>query len=349
LRFGRLVSIAILLAFCEPLSQARSEEVRYPGQAWERVRPSESGWSQSALRRARDHFNEMGSTALLVVHDGRVVAAWGDTDEPIKIHSARKSIMSALFGIAVAAGKIALNRTVGELGIDDYPPSLTRVEKQATVRDLLQARSGVYHEAAAETRNMKKRRPKRGSHAPGTFWYYNNWDFNVLGTILRNATGEDTFAAVERNFARPLQMQRFSARDGEYVRIRASQHPAYHMKFTALDLARFGWLFLNQGRWRDRQVIPAAWVAESTKPWTSEARSGIAYGYMWWVAEGERHFRADVGPGSFSARGSGGQYVIVAPARRTVIVHLNDHSEVQRVDRGDFNRLMRLIFAAAPH
>ncbi len=289
----------------------------------------------------------MGSTGLLIVQDGEIVADWGETERPVKIHSMRKSILSALYGIAVAANQVDLDWTLRHLGIDDKEPRLTEIEKQATVRDLLEARSGIYHEAAEETRAMKKRRPARGSHAPGTFWYYNNWDFNVLGTILRKATKEDTFAAVERHLARPLGMEHFTARNGEYHYEPVSEHPAYRMHLSARDLARFGWLYLNQGRWGDRQVVPADWVSESTKPWTPDARSGVAYGYMWWVSMNGRHFRTDVGPGAFSARGAGGQYIVVAPSAGIVIVHLNDRSENDALESGDFNELMQLIFAAA--
>ena len=83
----------------------------------------------------------------------------------------RKSLMSAPFGIYVAEGKIDLSSTLKELGIDDLTP-LTEVEKTATVKDLLSARSGMYIEAAGEAPSTKAVRPARGSHAPGIFWYY---------------------------------------------------------------------------------------------------------------------------------------------------------------------------------
>ncbi len=62
-----------------------------------------------------------------------------------------------------------LSSTLGDLGIDDNAPSLTDIEKKATVVDLLKARSGVYHPALYETKGREAKRPKRGSHAPGTF------------------------------------------------------------------------------------------------------------------------------------------------------------------------------------
>jgi len=127
-------------------------------------------------------------TSIPPLYDGAVVAHWGDIETRYMCHSIRKSFLSALYGVHVAKGNIDLDETMGELGIDDKPP-LTQLEKQASVRDLLKARSGVYHPAAYETEAMKKARPKRGSHVPGTFYYYNNWDFNTLGAIFEKQTG----------------------------------------------------------------------------------------------------------------------------------------------------------------
>lgn len=319
----------------------------FPGATWETVEPAASGWSLPRLAAARRYAGDIGSTAVIIIQDGRVIASWGDAAKKVEIHSVRKSFMSALYGIAVARKQIVLDRTLADLAIDDKPPPLTAAEKRATVRDLLMARSGIYHQAAYETRTMEEERPARGSHRAGTFWFYNNWDFNALGTILRDATGEDTFAAVERRIARPIGMQDFAASDGNYVRNEVSEHPAYTMRFSARDLARFGWLYLNRGRWDGRTIVPAAWVAESTRSY-SDARPGVGYGYLWWVSLKGMQFLTDTGPGSFSARGAGGQYIIVAPARRIVVVHLNDTEQNDKLASGTFAKLLQLIFAAAP-
>ncbi|MCC7347203.1 MAG: serine hydrolase, partial [Variibacter sp.] len=311
------------------------------------VRPEEAGWSAQGLREAYEQFRQMGSTALVIVHNGRMVAGWGDIQRRVRVHSVRKSFMSALVGIAVDRGQVDQRWTLAQLGIDDLPPSLTPMEKQATVHHLLMARSGVYHDAASETRKMKELRPQRGSHAPGTFWYYNNWDFNVLGTILRQVTRIDTFQALEQQIARPIGMS-FTAQHGRYVTVRRSVHPAYHLYLTAPDMARFGWLFLNRGRWGNRQVVPSRWVDESTRIWSPNARRGVGYGYMWWLAMSQKQFGADMGPGAFSARGSGGQFIVVAPARGIVVAHLNDQEENDKLERREFNTLMKLVFDAAP-
>ena len=101
------------------------------------------------LKAAEDYARTIGSAAVLVVQDGKVVATFGDVDKKLHIHSVRKSFMSALYGIAVADHKIDLGKSLAQLGIDDKPPSLTAKKKQVTVRQLLMARSGVYHKAAA--------------------------------------------------------------------------------------------------------------------------------------------------------------------------------------------------------
>jgi hypothetical protein len=69
---------------------------------------------------------------------------------------------------------------------------------------------------------------------------------------------------------------------------------------------------------------------------------------MWWVAPHEKLFQTQLGPGSFSARGNGGQFIVVAPAQRLVVVHLNEHFKKAPISRGTFSKLMQDIFAAAP-
>jgi CubicO group peptidase (beta-lactamase class C family) len=86
----------------------------------------------------------------MIVQDGKIIASWGDVSHKVNIRSMRKSLLSALYGIGVAEGHIRLDQTIGALGIDDREPSLSDAEKQATIRDLLMARSGVYHAAAYE-------------------------------------------------------------------------------------------------------------------------------------------------------------------------------------------------------
>jgi len=313
----------------------------FPGETWQRyASPEEAGWSSASLDAAMEAGSQLGGDALFVVYNGAVLAEWGQTARRMNVHSVRKSLMSALYGIAVAEGKIDISASVGALGIDEITP-LTETEKSATVADLLETRSGIYLPAAYESRSMKRGRPERGSHAPGSFWYYNNWDFNALGTIYNQQTGSDLFRDFETRLARPTGMQDFSLRHTFYRGDPdVSHHPAYLYRLTARDMARFGLLFLNEGRWRDSQLIPADWVAESTRAHVQRERGG-GYGYMWWTFA--RRLKE---LGTYAALGNRGQTIIVVPAARLVLVHKANTADGHRVETGDIVEVLVAILKA---
>lgn len=236
--------------------EANSQSSRVPDLEWRQLTaPEQAGWSPKKLAEIRNYLEEIGSTSAMIVQHGVVVAAWGDIAHRSNLHSCRKSLLNSLIGIAVAEGKINLDDTLEKLGIDDNKPSLTAVEKQATVRDLLEARSGVYHPTDYETKGMMEKKPPRGSHAPGTFWYYNNWDFNTLGYIYEKATGTKIFDAFYREIAQPIGMQDFRPSDGHYITSADSQFPAYPFDMSARDFARFAMLYLHGGKWNNVQVV----------------------------------------------------------------------------------------------
>jgi len=260
----------------------------------------------------------------------------------------RKSLMSALYGIYVADGTIDLTQTLEQLGVDDSSP-LTEAEKQATVNDLLKARSGVYIPAAGEAQSMRDARPERHSHAPGSFWYYNNWDFNALGTIFDQETGErNIYEAFRRRIAEPIGMEDYRSDWLRYSYVPYSVHPYYGFRMSARDLARFGLLFLREGRWNRTRIISPEWVREST---AAHSRIGpeSGYGYMWWTGEGAGLFsNVNVEAHSYYASGYGGHLVVVLPYRDLVIVHrVNTFEPDNDVPNEQFGVLLWLILDAA--
>jgi CubicO group peptidase (beta-lactamase class C family) len=256
LSFRALTLLAAIIA-AVPLTTQASAEDRFPGAAWEHATPTQSGWSDEKLAEAHALSDRLHLTSFMTVHHGLVVAEWGDTSKRTELASVRKSLLSALYGIAVAKHQISLDSTMASLAIDDSPPRLTETEKMATVRMLLQARSGIYHAALYETSGMAPARPTRGSHPPGTFWYYNNWDFNALGTIYEQATKTGIYDALAQEIASPIGMQDYRPQDGEYFTGRESIHRAYPLRMSARDLARFALLYLHNGNWAGRQLVSA--------------------------------------------------------------------------------------------
>jgi CubicO group peptidase (beta-lactamase class C family) len=310
---------------------------------WEAA--EEAGWSSSALAALQQEAARGDTAALMVVVRGRVLHSQGRVATRFNIHSIRKSLLSALIGIHVAEGRIDLEATLAELGIDDRL-GLTEREKLATVLDLLCARSGVYHPSGYESPWMLSIKPARHSAGPGTTWCYNNWDFNALGTIFRQCAGADIFADFARRIALPCGMQDFDpARDGEYVDLPDSLHPAYPFRMSARDLAHLGQMFLDAGQ----GVVPPEWVGMSTLP-ISEAGHRGAYGYMWWVSRaGIMLPQVRVPPGTYGAAGVRGHYLTVLPALDAVVVHRVDTDRAGTAVSGSrYGRLISLLLAAAP-
>lgn len=339
----RTYILAALLALAT--TSLFADKLPLPGPTWNQPEAGRPEWDRAKLAEIDARLRHLKPTSLIIVQDGTVVTDWGDTARKVRVYSVRKSILSALYGIGVAQGRIKLNRTLAELDIDDTEPKLSEQEKGATLRHLLSARSGIYHAAAYELGGaFAQNRPARGSHPPGAQWFYNNFDFNVLGTAYTKLMEEDIFEAVERRIAKPIGMVDFKAADGEYVYEPQSEHPAYTMRFTARDLARFGVLYLNRGWWNGTQVVPQDWIAQSTRRITTVS-NGLGYGYLWWQLpvgmEGSR--------GAFFAMGKGGQAIAVVPTRGLVVVQTVDvKPNEDGLSTAQFIELLELIIAAAP-
>ena len=261
---------AMAHASAEALVKYRNDEISFPGQTWARADPATLGWSTEALESARRWAEDLDTGAVFVVHRGLVVADWGATDERLVTQSIRKSLLSSLFGRLVASGQLDLDATLADLDIDDRPP-LSLEERQATVRDLLLSRSGIYRSAIYEAPGWRRRKPEPGSHRPGEYWFYNNWSFNALGTIFSRVSGQEIGAAFLEWIAKPIGMEDFRARDVSYLTSdhlterlmgNASDHPAYMFHLSSRDLARFGLLYASGGAWAGRQVVDRAWIEE---------------------------------------------------------------------------------------
>ena len=258
---------------------------------------------------------------------------YGNVDTVTYIASIRKSVLSMIMGNYVRRGRIDLNRTLAQLGMDDIG-GLSTEEKQATVKDLLTARSGVFHEASNSGDDLASA-PPRGSQTHGTYYLYSNWDFNALGAAFELMTGRDIHDALDTDIARPIGMQDFNRalqmKTGDSLR---SRYLAYHMWFSTRDMARVGYLMLRGGRWNGKQIIPADWVRESTRAFThvsemnpAARRSGpFGYGYLWWIWDGPH---AD-GPykGAFTGLGAIGQHITVLPELDLVVAHKTSPGQV---------------------
>ncbi|MDX1939745.1 MAG: serine hydrolase [Saprospiraceae bacterium] len=319
-----------------------AQKMVFPEKQWLKYEnAADAGFSKNGLDSLYQQLNQ-GSAAFVVEINGKIVVDWGETSRRFILTSARKSLMSAMIGIYVGKGKINPNSTLAELGIDDIQP-LTEIEKQARVIDLMAARSGIYLPSAYAPQGMINNLPTRGSAKPGEQWFYNNWDFNTLSTIFNQQSGKDFFEAFQDEIAKPLQMEDFRLFDTFYrYEQDKSKHPAYLFRLSARDLARFGHLYLNEGKWKGKQIIPKDWVAKSTSAYTKDTdrfQNFGSYGLLWWTMEID-------GVKTFYASGAGGQRVYIIPELDMVIAHLSNNYQESRLGEEEVNDLVKLLLKA---
>jgi CubicO group peptidase (beta-lactamase class C family) len=301
--------------------------------------PLPQGISVDALQAASDWaFNretpEQDTVGLLVVHRGRLLheryASGFDVSTRTRTWSTAKSIAATLIGMQVDAGKLSLD---APLGID-WLPELNAAEEDPrntiTLRHVLHMSSGLYPvdsfgmeyatgsglaywAGASSTRGMRDRGLVR---TPGSFWDYENYDTLLAFYALKRSLGADQpyLAFPHRALFRRIGMYNTLAstdRFGDFIF--SSQ-----VYTNARDLARFGLLYLNDGRWHDQQLISERWIDFVRKPAPASSVHGNDYGGQWWLVPDER--KDEVPADAYSAAGNRGQFVIIAPSHDLVIV-----------------------------
>lgn len=296
-------------------------------------------FSEENLKWLRTYLRETKSHSLLIVTNERTIFKYGDIKDTRYIASMRKSVLAVLYGMY----DIDLTKTLGELGIDDNQ-CLTDEEKEATIDMILTARSGIYHPASNAGSSLGNL--KRGTKKPGTQWAYNNWDFNVAGTIFEKETGVSIYDALAK-LGRDLEFKDY---DLEYNKkmyherkdrqAHKSIHPPYHMHISARDMAKIGLLMLNNGEYKGKQLISRKWVKKmttmKTKP-RETGKRGVGYGYMWWVFANDRH-KGGVLEGAYYASGMGNQWLLVVPKLGSVVVMK------RKYDPFEANRVVHQLF-----
>jgi CubicO group peptidase (beta-lactamase class C family) len=351
-RFRPLLSLAVALALFAGTLPARAQTYVYPGAEWERVSsPEAAGYNSAKLAELTAYLRTLDTTGMMVVVGGRVLFTYGNLDTLTYLASVRKSILAMLYGNYVASGVIDLNKTLEDLGMDDVD-GLLPIERRAKVEHLITARSGVYH-AASNSGDNSADAPPRGSQEPGTYFLYNNWDFNAAGAAFEKMTGRDIYDALQTDLAVPIGMQDFDrSAQRKSGNLRASQYPAYHIWLSVRDMARIAYLMLRDGNWAGRQLVPRDWarrIHSVVTPYDrmnpESLRGGtFGYGYMWWVWDGPATppaFR-----GAYTGIGAYGQYITVLPALDMVVTHKTAPLRNSQVSRDQYLKALDLVVAA---
>ncbi len=231
------------------------------------------------------------------------------------IYSVTKSLLSILIGIAIDSGRLRLDQTLGDILPEATAISADPMARNITVRDLLTMTSGFdtgregmgVVQRGAHWRGMIER-PLRSP--PGTRFAYDGASVNVLSVVLTKAVRQDSARFAQRSLFGPLQIEGVTwSEDAEGHLIGDSG-----LRLSARDMAKIGLLYLREGLWRDRRIVSATYVRDSTTRHNAGGAPVDAdYGYLWWIGP------IKGGDPAFFAAGQDGQLILVVRDRDLVV------------------------------
>ena len=294
---------------------------------WKTRKAERMGMDSRLLEKGIDEFKKnRAAHSLLVARRGKIVVEeyFTGTNEntSYEIASAAKSFMSALAGIAISEGLIeSVEQPVSELLPDLFTdPDDPRI-MNLTVRHLLTMRGGLFWEPVAPLDEVNSYNDfvysllhRELEFNPGARFMYSTGLVHLMSAIITSRSGQDLYAWSYEKLFRPLGIcPDIWGIDGD-----GNRTGGWYMYFTPKEMLTFGQLFLQDGEWEGKQLVPKEWVRESTTRRAGTLPGGDAYGYWWWRSQYG-------GYPAFSARGSGGQTIAVIPYLKMVVVTTFDH------------------------
>jgi len=295
-------------------------EVKWPVRGWKVKKPESVGLDGELIVAMIDEIESSGLDydGLVVVHKGVIVAEKYyyiyRESTPHETYSVTKSVISALVGIALHQGCIdSIENPILDyfpdrefLNMDDQKGSLT-------IADFLTMSSGLAFdpdEMYASPDWVQYTLDEPLVHQPGESWFYSNGGPQVLSALISQACDMDTLEFADQYLFKPLGIRNYEWQQS------LNGHPngSWGLEMTLRDMAKIGYLYLQDGIWDGEQILPPNWVELSSRryhkvpdplePWN------LYYGFLWWIH----------GDGFYAAHGYKGQFIYLAPAKDLVVV-----------------------------
>ncbi len=323
----------------QTIAQGENTGTYWPTTGWRTCRPEAVGMDSKKLAKAIEYAAkpQYKIDGVLVVKDGYIVAeayfgAFKKNSQHVS-NSMAKSFSSALVGIAIDKGLIPnvdarICEYYDEWDCDD-PDDLRR---KISLRHAMTLTSGLkWHEdwtkwdfATNDALKMgasgyfkKYMAARKGLHEPGQRFYYSTGDPMLLSGVIRKATGKTAFEFAKPHLFEPLNITnvRWDSDKAGYTAT------AWGLHTTVRNYAKFGYLFLNKGRWEDKQIVSEKWVEKSTRTDPS-VRMWPAYGYLWHVnlPMRLRAWKSKIPADGYMAEGVLGQNIFIIPSKDLVVV-----------------------------
>jgi CubicO group peptidase (beta-lactamase class C family) len=348
----------------------------WPTDGWRSSPPEEQGLDPKALSEIDYYVKETfpAVKGVLVVRNGYVVFEnyyqGYDRSDYHHVFSVTKSVTSALVGIALKEDHIEdLDQHLPEFFPEHFGPGTDPRKRQITVENLLTMANGFrLNTDASDNKSLELimssddvveasiEQPM--AKEPGEEFNYNDGGAHLISAILTKTTGQSALAYAHQNLFGPLgidsdpdasiqfdpaNVPRFEqagfmwSDDG-----RGNSIGAFGLKLTARDMAKLGYLYLQEGRWEGKQIVPRSYVQASTREQVETGYGGngaAGYGYLWWMREVD-------GYRAFYASGYGGQYIYVIPELNLVAVIVSEAPGRGEIAPGSPDRL--LDYAVVP-
>ncbi|MFH1718451.1 MAG: serine hydrolase, partial [Planctomycetota bacterium] len=340
------LSTTVFLLICT-LSVTAASQMTFPETDWQQASPESQGIDSAKLDAAvsylKNNSGPDGVKELVVIRNGCMIWKGTDIDKMHGVWSLTKSFTSTVLGLLIDDGRAALDTLA-----KDHVPSMAQTYPAVTLRHFTTMTSG-YYAVGDKTSGSYKHGPSSTPFHPadtplfepaGSRYAY--WDsaMNQFANVLTRIADEPIEELFKRKIADPIGMNRAKWDWGDFGQIDGivvnggSGNGNKHMFISARELARFGHLFLNRGKWKDKQLISAEWVDMATKahvpasmplePLSGADGRGV-YGFNWWVndvkADGKQNW-SDAPHCTYSASGYNNNDMFIVPKWNMVIVRL---------------------------
>lgn len=293
-----------------------------------RATPESQGVSSAAIakfvRAADEKVNSMHS--VMILRHGKVIAeAWWAPEDATKPHvlwSLSKSFTSTAVGLAVEEGKLSIEDRVVGFFPDDLPAEPSENLRKMQVKDLLTMSTGHADEPNVRQSQdwIKSFLAHPLPHPPGTFFRYNTPATFMQSAIVQKVTGKTVVDYLQSRLFDPLGIQppRWDTNP------QGISLGGYGLFLKTEDIAKFGQLYLQNGKWEGKQLIPATWVQQATSKQVSNGDNPSSdwnqgYGFQFWRC---RH-------NAFRGDGKDGQFCVVLPDQDAVVVMTANTTNMQ--------------------
>ncbi|MFX1565734.1 MAG: serine hydrolase domain-containing protein [Promethearchaeota archaeon] len=308
----------------------------WPTAGWQTSTPEAQNMNAAYLEAMDEYINTIdwgfAMVSSIVIKNGYIVheTYYGsyDGDSRRNIFSCTKSFISTLVGIALKEGYLtSVDEHVMDFFSDRTIANMDTRKEAMTIEHLLTMTTGIdWYEAVYTGDNsffqmtssvdwVQYVLDQPMAHTPGEVWYYNSGASHLLSTLVNISTGQFTQDYAEDKLFNPLGITHYDwGKDPD-----GNAFGGASLRLTPRDMAKLGFLFLNNGTWDDSQIVSEEWVTTATSS-LELLESDTGYGYQWWTS-----------PliGAYSARGYLGQFINVFPAMNMVVVFTASTNSMQ--------------------